>query len=206
MKSVLVFSGSPRKRGNTDILSDAFLKGAIEAGAEAEKIRLYSLKISPCIECGGCDDTGKCVIRDDMEDIYRKLGKADIIAVSSPIFFYNITSLTQALVERSQALWVSKYVLEKGELGGKLREGIFLSLGATKGRLLFDGSIRVMRYFFDAVSGRLTAGLFFRGIEKKGAILEHPSALESARDLGRAIVSGLDLSTIENVWLPGGGN
>ena len=62
---VLVFLGSPRKKGNSEILTEALLKGVRQAGGTPETIRLCDLKISPCISCGGCDKTGKCVVEDD---------------------------------------------------------------------------------------------------------------------------------------------
>ncbi|WP_456371090.1 flavodoxin family protein [Thermodesulfatator atlanticus] len=185
---ILTFQGSPRIGGNTDLLLDSFIKGAKEAGAEVEKIHLYRVKIGPCIECGECDTTGECVIPDDMKEIYPKIDASDVIVVASPIFFYNISSYTQALVERSQARWVSKYVLKKAPPFGKEKKGIFLSLGATKGKRLFEGVQRVIRYFFDAVYAKYEGGLFYRGIEKKSAIKEHPSALHDAYKLGQAVV------------------
>ena len=202
-RSVLLFSGSPRKGGNSDLMADSFLAGAEDAGAVVEKIRLYKRDIGPCIECGGCDRQGQCVLEDDMVDIYPKILDADIVAVSSPIFFYNITSRTQALVERSQALWVRKYVLKQKSPSGKVRRGVFLSVGATRGKLLFDGVIRVMRYFFDALDTDFSAGLFIRGVEKKGEIKGHPFALERAGELGAALVRGDDISSLEDIWFPG---
>lgn len=187
---ILAFQGSPRLGGNTDLLLESFLKGAREAGAECEKINLYRIQIKPCLECGECDETGECVIPDDMKEIYPGLDAADIIVVASPIFFYNITSYTQALVERSQARWVCKYVLKKELPGGKTKRGIFLSLGATKGKRLFEGVQRVIRYFFDAIYASYEGGLFYRGIEKKGAIREHPTALKEAYELGLAVGKG----------------
>ncbi len=188
---ILAFQGSPRRKGNTDLLLESFLTGAKEAGAETKKIDLYQVRIEPCFECGQCDETGKCVIPDDMEAIYPQLEQAEVIVVASPIFFYNITCRTQALVERSQACWIRKYVLKERHPRAKERQGIFLSLGATKGRRLFEGVQRVIRYFFDALDVNYQGGLFYRGIEGKGAVREHPSALKEAFSLGQAVGAGL---------------
>lgn len=185
---ILAFQGSPRIGGNTDTLLKAFLEGARKAGAEVEKYDLYRLEFSPCIECGGCDETGECVLEDDLTPLYPKLFEADVIVLASPIFFYNLSSRTQALVERSQACWVRKYVLK--EISQKKRHGIFLSLGATKGKKLFEGVQRVIRYFFDAISAEYQGGLFYRGIEKRGEIKKHPSALKEAHALGLSVGRG----------------
>ncbi len=188
---ILAFQGSPRLKGNTDLLLDAFLEGAQEGGGEIEKINLYRIDLKPCLECGECDETGECVIPDDMREIYPKLDQAHVIVVASPIFFYNITSRTQALVERSQARWVAKYVLKRTLSLPHPRYGLFLSLGATQGKKLFEGVQRVIKYFFDALQVEYQGGLFYRGVEKKGAIKTHPSALKEAHALGYQVASGV---------------
>ncbi len=184
---ILAFQGSPRKGGNTDLLLDAFLKGAKKAGANAEKIYLVRMRITPCLECGQCDQTGRCVIEDDMLWIYPKIEEADLIVISSPVFFYNLTAYTQALIERAQAYWIRRYILKKPPPQGKERIGLLFSVGATKGPRLFEGMIRVVRYFFEAIYTQYEGGLFYRGIEKKGAILKHPTALNEAFRLGKSL-------------------
>lgn len=201
--NIIAFHGSPRIGGNTDILLDAFIKGAKEEGAAVEKISLMSKRITPCIECGQCDETGVCVLEDDMTSIYDLISKSDVVVVASPIFFYNITTYTQALVERSQACWVGKYVLKTGPFGGRERKGIFLSLGATKGKMLFDGVLRVINYFFDAISAKFEGALLYRGIEKKGEVKDHPTALKEAEELGRLIAKDGDLDSFAPLYIPG---
>jgi hypothetical protein len=65
-----------------------------------------------------------------------------------------------------------------------------LSIGATKGRLLFVGSRLVAKYFFDAINVRYAAEILVRGVDEKGAINERPEVLEQARDLGRRLGQG----------------
>ncbi len=200
---VLAIMGSPRPGGNTDLLVESLLKGASSKGAATKKIRLYKgLKITPCIECGACDETGQCILEDDVTEIYRLMAQADAIVLASPVFFYNITTYTQAIVERAQAPWVAKYRLDKGPFGGKKRIGIFVSVGATKGKRLFDGILLVIRYFFDAISADFKGALLYKGVEKKAAIGNHPVALQEARMLGEAIGNGKDVSTLEFVYKP----
>ena len=67
MKALGIY-GSPRKKGNTDQLLDSALEGANASGAEILRVYVRDLNISGCLECGGCDETGVCVVKDDMED------------------------------------------------------------------------------------------------------------------------------------------
>ncbi|MCX5679166.1 MAG: flavodoxin family protein, partial [Candidatus Omnitrophica bacterium] len=120
---VLGILGSPRRGGNAERLLDKALEGAIACGASAEKISLNELTIRPCQECGGCDDTGECVIVDDMSMIYSSVDKADCIILASPIFFGELTAQTKAVIDRFQCRWVKKYRLKK--TSGVVKKGLF---------------------------------------------------------------------------------
>lgn len=191
---IVAFMGSPRLHGNTDILLDTILDEARKYGAETNKIALASAGITPCIECGGCDETGVCILKDSMTPLYDTISKADYVIVASPMFFYNITSYTQALVERAQAFWVAKYVLKKNRDNVMPKQGVFVSVGATKGKTLFNGALLVMKYFFDAIDATFSGSLLYKGVEKKGAIKGLPSALEDAKTLGRLMAEKVNLS------------
>ncbi len=185
---VLGILGSPRRDGNTEILLKAFLEGAAAGGAAVEEIRLRELKISPCLEIYHCFKDGTCPIKDDMAGLYDKLVAADVVALASPIFFYNVSAQAKAMIDRTQALWARRYILKKEFPPG--RQGILLAVGATKGRLLFVGTRLTAKYFFDALNVSYAAEILVRGTDDQGAILEQPETLERARDLGRRLARG----------------
>jgi len=178
--------GSPRRKGNTDLLLDEALKGAESQGAETEKIIVDRLEIAPCREYYGCLRDGNCVIRDDMDWIYPKLIDADVVIVASPIFFYGLTSQVKALIDRSQALWARRYIL-KQDLPDSGRRGALISVGATSGKRLFDGAILTVKYFFKSIGVEYAGELLVRGVDKRGEIKEHPTALKDAFELGRRL-------------------
>lgn len=187
---VLGIFGSPRRGGNTDILLEELLRGAQFEGAEVERIYLTDFSITPCKECHGCDQTGQCVIEDEMQGIYPKLLEADLIILSSPIFFYGVTAWAKALIDRSQALWARKYLLKDPSLGkgGKKRKGFFISVGATRGQKVFEGAILTVKYFFDVLNAEYSGELVFRGIEGKGEIKNQEEAIKQAFEIGRKLV------------------
>lgn len=191
--SILGLMGSPRPGGNTEILLDTLITHARAQGATAEKLRLYSMNFRGCIECGGCDNTGVCVLQDDFTPVYERLLTADYVVAASPMFFYNISSAMQAVVERSQALWVAKYRLNGIIKRQKPGQGVFIGIGATKGKLLFEGAQRVMKYFFDALDIRFAGSLLYRGIDAKGEIKGHETALEDVKRLAEAMARGEEL-------------
>jgi len=185
---VLGIMGSPRKQSNTDLLLDRALEGAREAGAETEKVLVSKLKISPCLEIYACVKDGNCPIKDDMLPLYDKLVEADHVILASPIFFYSITAQAKALVDRSQALWARKHVLGMGKDDKRERRGAFISVGATKGEKLFEGAVLTVKYFFDAINVKYSGDVLVRGVDDKGQITEHPSALQHAFRLGQQLV------------------
>jgi multimeric flavodoxin WrbA len=187
---VLGIMGSPRRQSNTEILLDKALEGAREAGAEVEKVLVSKLKISPCLEIYACLKDGNCAIKDDMRLLYDKLLEADHIIFASPIFFYGITSQAKAVIDRCQALWVRRRVLGIGKEDKRERMGVFISVGATRGKKLFDGAVLTLKYFFDAIGVKYSGDLLIRGIDKKGQIREHPEALQDAFRLGQELVRG----------------
>jgi len=185
---VLGIMGSPRIKGNTDLLLDEALKGAQSQGVHVEKVIVDKLNISPCREYYGCLKDGNCVIRDDMDSIYPKLLEADRIIIASPSFFYGLTSQLKALIDRSQPLWDRKYILKN--LPDSAKKGVLICVGATKGEKLFCGSILTVKYFFKSIGVEYSDELLIRGVDKKGEIKEHPTALSEAYELGRRLAQG----------------
>ncbi len=97
---VLGVLGSPRIRGNSDILLDMALAGSRDAGAAAEKIVLCRKKISGCLNCEKCNETGVCAIKDDMTEIRQKILEADAIIHSCPVYFWAMTAQMKAYLDR----------------------------------------------------------------------------------------------------------
>ncbi len=187
---VLGIMGSPRRQSNTEILLDKALEGVGKAGAEAEKVLVSKLKISPCLEIYACRKDGDCAIKDDMQALYRKLLETDHIVFASPIFFYGVTGQAKAIIDRCQALWIRRNVLGMGKEDKRVRKGLFISVGATRGQKLFDGAVLTVKYFFDAIGVEYSGDLLIRGIDNKGQIKEHPTALEDAFRLGQELIRG----------------
>ena len=110
---VLGIMGSPRIGGNSDILLDQALAGAKAAGAEVEKIILDRLKISGCKDCKKCNETGICVLKDDMPEIHKKILEADAIIHSVPVYFWSMTAQMKAYLDRWCALFDAEWRWQK---------------------------------------------------------------------------------------------
>ena len=196
---VLAIYGSPRREGNTSLLLNKAVQGAREAGAEVEEVVLRDLKMSPCLEIYGCKKNGRCVIQDDFQRIYDKLLSCEGLMLASPIFFYTVSAHTKILMDRCQSLWAKRYLLERAVRGeGKpARKGLFISVGATKGKKLFEGTLLTVRYFFDVCDAELWRYLLYRSLDFEGDVLKHPQYLQEAYRAGEELVQAVEQSKRE---------
>lgn len=109
--------GSPRKNGNTEILTAHSLKSIAEERIETELIRLAGLDIKPCNACDYCRTKQECNIKDDLSPIYEKMKQADGIILATPVYFGSASALIRAFMERSGR--ISRDVF-RGKVGGPL--------------------------------------------------------------------------------------
>ena len=84
--------------------------------------------------------------------------------IASPIFFYNMTAQLKAVIDRCQTFWARKYKLKLKDPGANMRRGFLLSVGATRGKNLFEGLHLTAQYFFDAIWANYDGNLTYRGI------------------------------------------
>lgn len=189
---ILGISGSPRRNGNTDRLLKQVMAGAASEGAKTKTAVLSDLNIAPCRHCDKCIKTGKCVINDDMQWLHTDLREADRLVLASPIFFMGVTAQAKAMIDRCQALWVIKYVLKLPVALNidKERSGVFISVGGTRLRNLFEPAKATVKSWFTTLDIKYAGELLFSGIDERTIEL-HPTALKDAFHLGQKLVTGI---------------
>lgn len=102
---IIGINGSPRKKWNTSTLIKQALEGARSEGAETELIHLYDLNYKGCKSCFACKTKGsksygKCNVKDDLTDIFKKIEDADAVILGSPIYFGVVTGEMRSFMER----------------------------------------------------------------------------------------------------------
>jgi multimeric flavodoxin WrbA len=189
---VLGIAGSPRRGGNSDILLQQAMLGAGRQGAKTKIVLLSELNIAPCRHGDKCLPTGRCAMEDDMQWLYHELRELDCLILASPIFFMGLPAQTKAMIDRCQALWVIKYVLKLPIAfnPGKKRQGLFISVGGTNLPNLFQPAIATVKSWFTTLDIAYAGDLLFSGIDKKEAIVEHPTALKEAFLAGERMIEG----------------
>jgi len=187
---ILVFHGSPRIEGNTDILLNEAIRGIREGGHDIRVFKLNFMNIKPCQDCGGCEKTGTCIINDDMGEIYDALREADRMILASPIFFFGLSAQSKAMIDRCQSFWCEKYLLKKTIPEGPFgRKGLLLLVGGMKKEIGIQCGEATAKAFFRTVSVSEHRTVAFLGVDAKGAILDHPTALKDTYEAGKALVA-----------------
>lgn len=178
-KKVLILSGSPRKGGNSDLLCDAFLQGAVDGGNEAEKIFLRDKKVAPCNACYYCRDhgNGQCAIRDDMAEILDKMQAADVIVLSSPVYFYSVDAQMKALIDRCVARW--------RDMPNKAF--YYIMTAAENSSTVMDCTLQCFRGFAVCLENAVEKGVIYgKGVYEKGEIQDMP-VMKEAYEMGRTV-------------------
>lgn len=188
---VVAFHGSPRIEGNIDILLKETLRPIEESGHDVRVFRLNFMDIKPCQDCGGCDKTGVCIINDAMTEVYAAIREAGRIILASPIFFFGLSAQAKAMVDRCQSFWCEKYLLKKTIPEGPYgRKGLLLLVGGMKKEIGVQCGEGAAKAFFRTISVPVHETLSFLGVDAKGAILEHPTALKEGFRAGKTLIEG----------------
>ena len=178
MKKVLILSSSPRLGGNSDTLCDEFLKGALEAGNEAEKIFLRDKKINYCTGCNTCSRYGKpCPQKDDAAEVIEKMIAADVIVMATPVYFYTMSAQMKTLIDRCCGLYTKM----------NDKEFYFIVSAAEDNKEAMLRTIDTFQGFLDCLENPTIKGCVFGlGVWHVGDIAGHP-ALQEAYEMGKAI-------------------
>ena len=106
MKNVLIISASPRHNGNSQMLCEQFKRGAEEKGHQVSLVRLMDLNFGFCRACDSCmRNGGTCILKDDMAVVLELYQKADVLVLSTPVYFYGISAQMKAFIDRTYPIW-----------------------------------------------------------------------------------------------------
>lgn len=186
-KFVLVLKSSPRENGNSNTLAEQVETGAKEAGAEVESLMLHHMNIRPCDACDVCQETGVCIVKDDMQQVYPLLEKADAIVIASPIYWFTISAQAKLCIDR----WYALESPQGSALCGK-QIGIVLTYGDTD--LYTSGGINAIHTFesmFRYIGAEIT-GMVYGTAHEIGDSEKQPELMESAYHLGQKLGVGHD--------------
>ena len=178
MKKVIVISTSLRQGSNSDMLAEKFVEGAQAAGNDVEKISLVGKNIQFCKGCMACHKLGRCVIKDDVNDIMAKVLKADVICWATPIYYYEMSGQMKTLIDRMNAMYEQDY---------QFRDVYMLTTAAEDEAETPKRAETGLTGWIDCYpKSRLAATLFCGGVNDAREIKGNPKLLE-AYEIGKSI-------------------
>ncbi len=171
--------GSPRKNGNTEILTEYTLKAIAEEGLETELIRLAGLDIRPCTACMVCRDEERCPIDDDLFPLYTKIKGAEAIILATPVYYGSATALLKAFMERTGYIGGRRRVFA-GKVGGPLVVARRAGQNFTFAQLMYW--FHILGFF---MPGSTYWNIAFG--REKGEVMEDEEGLRTAWNFGKNI-------------------
>ena len=183
--TIVAFSSTPRRRGNSDILTDHILEGAAAAGASVEMVRLHDLTIRPCTACMACQKAAEdpCVLDDDMGPLIEKVRAADGLVFASPIYFFTVNAQMKTFLDRCHALFgAGTFDTLRGKrvaLAFTYGDPDPLASGVANALGVFQGA--------GAFLGMDLVGWVHASCSKQGEIEQNQRVLDAARQLGRKL-------------------
>ncbi len=178
MKKILIVSSSPRRGGNSDLLCDQFARGAREMGHEVTKISLSGKTIGFCRACGICKSSGFCPQQDAAGPYLEMMMAADVIVLSTPVYFYTMSAQLKALSDRTVAIYP--------RLTNK--QFYYIMTMADDDDTMFKGTIEALRGFLACYEGSQEMGMVrAMKVYEKGEVRNSP-AWSEAYELGKTVV------------------
>ncbi len=173
---IVILSGSPRKMGNTEIMTQAFAN-TVSKKHKVEIIPVANKKINGCIACKYCyAHDGVCSQQDDMTPIYESLKTADMVVFASPIYWFDITAQLKTVIDRMYAF---------GSVGFHFHKTALL-LDAGADGYVFDAAIRQYKSMVNYLKWEDMGIITAPNMEKKGSMSECPE-LEKVKALAASI-------------------
>ncbi len=173
--NVVIVNGSPRAKGNSDILCDELMRGAMESGNNVEKISLREKTINTCKACYACFKSGKCVQKDDMEEVLEKVYKADILVLASPTYFMTMSGQMKVFIDRLLPKWQ--------DLGGK---DVYVIVTGHDKKEGLKRTAHDLVDIFSYLGNNVKEVIWGEGVWQKGEVLT-TKAMDEAYKAGRNI-------------------
>jgi multimeric flavodoxin WrbA len=181
-KNILILTGSPRKRGNSDQMAEALKKGAELAGHQVTIFRSADHQIDGCVACEGCWSKGKpCVFTDDFDHLYPFLEEADVIVYATPLYWFSFPVQLKSAIDKMYA-----YAGKRSPQPLKISECVLMVVGGDDDPVIFDGIIGSYRAIAHYMNWQDRGILAYPGVHAIDDI-HQTDALIRAHQLGEAL-------------------
>ena len=181
MKNILLLTGSPRIGGNSDLMAEAFQKGAEAAGHQVVRYDTGRNAILPCRACDACFSSGKACVWDERfsDELAPLFENSDVIVLATPLYWFTFPAQLKAAIDKIYSLVVGDH-----DISGK--EAYLLICAEDEDSHCFDGVIRSFELITDYAKWHDKGKLTVTGVSGKGEIL-NTDALAKAEKMGQSV-------------------
>ncbi|WNY25140.1 flavodoxin family protein [Methanolapillus millepedarum] len=177
------FCGSPRRKGNTDILMQTVLDEASEKGFDTEMVYLSDAHVGFCKACDACHlPNGKCIIDDDMESLVQNMKESDVWVFGTPVYWWGPTAQMKVFVDR----WYGFY----SDNLFKNKKAILVVPMEDTDEKTASHVVGMFQDSFDYVGVELSDVIVADGVRNRGDVKERPELIQKAKDsVSKVVVS-----------------
>lgn len=111
------------RNNTTQYVLEAAMDNLALDGFECEMFSCMGKDIKPCMHCDYCLENKRCIIDDDMSEVYRKLLECDGLILATPVQSGGISSNLAAIMDRTRALEAVDYNILRGKIGMSIAVG-----------------------------------------------------------------------------------
>lgn len=184
MKKIALLTASPRAKGNSAAMAEAFSQAVLEQGAELVRFDAAHSGVKGCIACDNCFKNGKpCCFDDGFNRIMEEILSADAIAFASPVYWYTFPAGIKAVLDKFYSLCVA----EK-DLAGK--KCVLMACCEDDDMSAFDGLVFSYKKSMELLRCEDVGQLLVKGVHKPLAVLE-TDALDKARGLAEKLLAAM---------------
>jgi multimeric flavodoxin WrbA len=177
-KKIVVISTSMRANSNSEALAKSFTDGASNEGNDVEFISLKDKQVGFCKGCLVCQQTGNCVIKDDVKGIMDKVIDADIVVWATPIYYYEMSGQMKVLIDRLNPMFSKDY---------KFRDVYFLATAAEDEEHVYEKALSGLNGWIDCFDKAELKGYVFCGGVTMGGEISGNAKLKEAYDMGAGV-------------------
>jgi multimeric flavodoxin WrbA len=179
-KNILVLTGSFRKNGNSDLMADAFIRGAEENGHHVTKFETAYKSFSVCKACKQCYSNGQaCPYDKAFSELAPYVLDADVLVISTPLYWFTFPAPLKAALDKFYSFMIADKSI-------KMKESVLLACGEGEDISTFSGLTKSYEMMADYCGWINKGSIIATGVGNKGEIVK-TGILEKIEQLGRDI-------------------
>lgn len=177
-KKVLIITGSPREKGNSNTLAESFRSGAVESGNEVRFFDAHKGRVDYYTEATLlCEDDNPAA-----KELHDLLCWADVLVFATPVYFMGVTAGLKTVMDR-----LSPYATTEGKKCFHVEESYLIATATSASPDMFQAVCLEYDYLMMKLGIKHTNKLLVGGVAEEGAVFDRQDALEKAILMGYSV-------------------